>query len=245
MANEEQLAILKQGVDVWNRWREENPDAEIDLSKANLKYFYLSKANLRKANLSEADLDESDLYIADLTEANLNRAGLFKANLGGAKLCRADISGSYCVRTNFSSANLKSANFGNTECVETVFFGANFEKTNFIKSHFAEARFLTNDFSSSIGLEQSMHSSRSFIDIETIQKSKGKIPVEFLRGCGRRPGRCPQGVPGRGPAVRDRAAIRRAGMAGPVVVRHSVSCSAPSDDRRLRSGGRGSPVHPR
>jgi hypothetical protein len=24
MANEEQLAILKQGVDVWNQWREEN-----------------------------------------------------------------------------------------------------------------------------------------------------------------------------------------------------------------------------
>ena len=26
MANEEQLSILKQGVDVWNKWREENPD---------------------------------------------------------------------------------------------------------------------------------------------------------------------------------------------------------------------------
>jgi hypothetical protein len=24
MANEEQLAILKQGVDVWNQWRKEN-----------------------------------------------------------------------------------------------------------------------------------------------------------------------------------------------------------------------------
>jgi hypothetical protein len=31
MANEEQLAILKQGVDVWNRWRKENLEIEVDL----------------------------------------------------------------------------------------------------------------------------------------------------------------------------------------------------------------------
>ena len=26
MADEEQVALLKQGVEVWNKWREENPD---------------------------------------------------------------------------------------------------------------------------------------------------------------------------------------------------------------------------
>ena len=30
MANQEQLSILKQGVDVWNKWREENPHTIID-----------------------------------------------------------------------------------------------------------------------------------------------------------------------------------------------------------------------
>ena len=44
MANEEQLAILMQGVDVWNRWRKENSGTIPDLSGANLKY--LSKSNL-------------------------------------------------------------------------------------------------------------------------------------------------------------------------------------------------------
>lgn len=36
MANEEHLAILKQDIEVWNKWREENPKVEVDLSKANL-----------------------------------------------------------------------------------------------------------------------------------------------------------------------------------------------------------------
>jgi hypothetical protein len=38
MANEEQLqlAILKQGVEVWNKWRRENCHVEIDLNEADL-----------------------------------------------------------------------------------------------------------------------------------------------------------------------------------------------------------------
>jgi hypothetical protein len=38
MANEEQLSILKKGVEVWNEWREENPEIEVDFSNADLKY---------------------------------------------------------------------------------------------------------------------------------------------------------------------------------------------------------------
>jgi hypothetical protein len=31
VANEEHLAILKQGVEVWNKWREKNPEIKPDL----------------------------------------------------------------------------------------------------------------------------------------------------------------------------------------------------------------------
>src|SRR6267142_4814492 len=41
MANEEHLAVLKQGTTVWNRWREENPAIEPVLYRAILIRVYL------------------------------------------------------------------------------------------------------------------------------------------------------------------------------------------------------------
>ena len=37
MPNEEHLELIKQGVDVWNKWREEHLDIRPDLSEANLR----------------------------------------------------------------------------------------------------------------------------------------------------------------------------------------------------------------
>ena len=56
MANEEHLAILKQGVEVWNQWRKENSDVEPDLIRA-----HLIGAELVQANLSQAEVDYDNL----------------------------------------------------------------------------------------------------------------------------------------------------------------------------------------
>ena len=56
MANEEHLALLKQGVEVWNRWRGEHPEVRPDLFKADLRQAHLSRANLSGARLSRANL---------------------------------------------------------------------------------------------------------------------------------------------------------------------------------------------
>ncbi len=53
MADEEQLKILKRGVDAWNTWRMENSGKDIDLSGADL-----NKTKLISANLSGADLND-------------------------------------------------------------------------------------------------------------------------------------------------------------------------------------------
>jgi uncharacterized protein YjbI with pentapeptide repeats len=64
MADEEQLRILRQGVEAWNDWREQAGNIEIDLSGANLR-----GANLRGAHLGLTFLNE-----ANLIEANLRGA---------------------------------------------------------------------------------------------------------------------------------------------------------------------------
>jgi hypothetical protein len=51
MANEEHLAILKQGVEAWNQWRRENPSIVPDLAETDLSSRNLNGANLSKARL--------------------------------------------------------------------------------------------------------------------------------------------------------------------------------------------------
>jgi hypothetical protein len=52
MAYDEHVALLKQGVPAWNKWRRENPDIHPDLHKAKLRN--LRKSDLRKGRRSSA-----------------------------------------------------------------------------------------------------------------------------------------------------------------------------------------------
>jgi hypothetical protein len=101
MANEEQLAILRQGVEAWNAWREKNPTLAPDLTDANL-----AGANLRWADLTWTSLRAADLSQADLTGANLSQANLNGANLGGAKLGGANLSQADLTGANLSGATM-------------------------------------------------------------------------------------------------------------------------------------------
>ncbi len=96
MANKSQLARLKKGVNVWNAWREKNPEVDIDLSGADLS----------RADLSGADLTRADLVGATLTRATLSGATLSRADLSGADLIQVEFSGVRLDRTNLTNANL-------------------------------------------------------------------------------------------------------------------------------------------
>ena len=61
MANQQHLALLKQGKDAWNTWRENNPTVQPDLSFAIIRFVNLSQANLSQANLSNTDLWQVNL----------------------------------------------------------------------------------------------------------------------------------------------------------------------------------------
>jgi uncharacterized protein YjbI with pentapeptide repeats len=111
MANDEHVALLKQGVDAWNAWREKNPDIRPDLSEVDLRDAFLLGANLSTANrLGAANLGEADLSGANLGWANLSTANrLGAANLGAANLGEADLSGANLGWANLRGANLSEA----------------------------------------------------------------------------------------------------------------------------------------
>jgi hypothetical protein len=71
VAHKEHLERLKQGVDVWNVWREEHPDITIDLRWARLIEADLRGADLRGVDLRGAQLT-TDLSRADLSGADLS-----------------------------------------------------------------------------------------------------------------------------------------------------------------------------
>jgi uncharacterized protein YjbI with pentapeptide repeats len=80
MANVEHVRIMKQGVQAWNAWRQENSSTRPDLSGADLSW-----AELNGANLSGADLRQANLWVANLRGADLCQADLSVVNLYGAK----------------------------------------------------------------------------------------------------------------------------------------------------------------
>ncbi|WP_204141418.1 toll/interleukin-1 receptor domain-containing protein [Halomicronema sp. CCY15110] len=110
MANQEQLALLKQGVRWWNRWREDNPRQRIDLRNA-----ILYDANLRSADLSGADLSFADLFAANLRSTDLRGAKLGGADFRDADLSRSNLHDANLVETVFSNIDLSEVK-GLAEC---------------------------------------------------------------------------------------------------------------------------------
>ena len=109
MANQEHLEILRQGVEVWNAWRDKEPSVRPDLRNVDLV----------GADLEDADLHEADLSYAILREANLSHADFWKANLGGADLEDADLREANLRETDLSYADLWKANLCGALLVKT------------------------------------------------------------------------------------------------------------------------------
>ncbi len=109
MVNEDQLRILQQGVDAWNKWRVENPGKAIDLNNANLSRLDLSGADFRDANLCAVNFSESDLSDAKLQGADLSAASLIRSILDGAHLTKANLVGAILFKSSLRGANLYKA----------------------------------------------------------------------------------------------------------------------------------------
>lgn len=164
MAKREHLKMLKQGVGVWNKWRNEHKDVRPDLSNAKL-----TGADLRLTDLSGADITNADLSGANLWGANLSGANLTGSVLDGANLSYVDLSG----------ADLSYTILANADFYSSAVVGADFTKALMWATSLADI-----DLSEAIGLETVAHIDSSAISISTIYESQGNIPEVFLRGCG-------------------------------------------------------------
>jgi hypothetical protein len=194
MANQEHVDILRQGVEVWNKWRKEHQEVKPDLSGANLRYCDLSEADLSHAMLSEANLSRAMLSRAMLSDADLSSANLICANLShvhlySAKLKNANLSHAYLYSVGLNGANLWNARLINADLSLADLSlaklnGADLSGVNLEEAKVGWTVFVNIDMRSIRGLEMVIHGGPSYIGIETIYKSGGNIPESFLRGAG-------------------------------------------------------------
>jgi uncharacterized protein YjbI with pentapeptide repeats len=151
MANEKHLAILKKGIEAWNKWREENPKIRPDLSKSDLSVMDFGGANIRCANLSGVDLSEANLSGVDLSEANLSGVDLRCADLRWANLSKADLHKADLRNSSFFSANVSKASFfvadlSWTDLSESDLRGANLTAANLCGVNFKRADIRSANF---------------------------------------------------------------------------------------------------
>jgi uncharacterized protein YjbI with pentapeptide repeats len=92
MANDEHVAMLAHGAEVWNGWRADHNEPP-DLSRAGLRGLDLSGFDLSEADLQGADLRGTNLSGANLSGAHLDGANFLKAVLDGADLAGASLNG--------------------------------------------------------------------------------------------------------------------------------------------------------
>jgi hypothetical protein len=200
MANNEHVAILKEGVEVWNKWREENPEIRPDLSKAFIPGLKLALANFRNVDLSFANIRGVDLREADLVGADLSGADLSGANLRNSNMSQSSLKAANLFVANLSKANLSEAILSKADLYGTMLDGAilndaTFHETLIRSVHFENASILNARFgftilsdvninNNIIDLDTAKHDAPSTIGIDTIHRSKGKIAESFLRGAG-------------------------------------------------------------
>lgn len=186
MANKEHLEILQQGVDVWNKWREENPGVKPDLIGINLPH-----ANFFGANFLGANLSRAKLVGAHFLGANLSGANLFDAYLENAYLENADLSGANLAAANLAAANLAVANLSHADVTHSYLWSTIFKETQLHNTYFTRAKlgntlFINVDLSQAIGLDTIVSESdfSSNINLQSLYLSQGKLPKVFLEACG-------------------------------------------------------------
>jgi hypothetical protein len=156
MANQEQIDLLKKGVEPWNQWRKEHPEVKPDLSFGVFIRTDLSRANFNSTILHRTTFTGEAPLGYDFLKGDFLMA---QESLCNIDLSRADLRGTY-------------------------FYQPILDETDFSYTHITQSIFRNIDLRQLKGLDKCEFSWRSSIDIDTIYLSQGKIPEVFLKGAG-------------------------------------------------------------
>jgi uncharacterized protein YjbI with pentapeptide repeats len=162
---------------------------DADLADANLSGATLTRANLwgatsTGATLTSADLTEANLRRATLTRANITKADLTKVDLRGATLTGANLAEANLTEANITEANLTGADLTGANLRGATLTGTNVRGAIFTGLFLGYSSFSNLDLSEVNGLDAAIHLAPSTIGIDTIYRSRGKIPHGFLKGAG-------------------------------------------------------------
>jgi hypothetical protein len=119
-----------------------------------------------------------------LSGADLSRANLRGANLIGTRLRGVDLSGARLIKANLRGADLSRASLRGAHLRGSDLSRGTFHGTDLSRAIVVHTTFADTDLSDVRGLEAVVHQGPSSIGIDTIYKSKGAIPLAFLRGAG-------------------------------------------------------------
>lgn len=154
MAREDHVRILLQGRDVWNRWRNSNPDISPDLSNADLtgvdlrgpewfksirRWNDIPRTNLCNSNLSHSNLRAGIFIRADLRGANLRNSDLRHTELIQADLRYAILQDAILHGVFLMGADLRGVDLQNANLVRARLDGADLRSVNLINSDLSQA----------------------------------------------------------------------------------------------------------
>jgi len=210
MADVDYRKLLEQGVPAWNDWRKENPHVRPDL--AGVVDFVRFPTNIRDptdeelrqlvtrdrhalkeftfaTDLSGVDFSDTNLEGATMSHFKLAGANFRGAHLGGVNLSKSILRNADFYDAHLRGACLQDADLRGANLTEAYLLGADLRDAelsgaDFTHAHVWETIFGNNDLSQVRGLDQVRHSGPSTIGVDTIYRSKGRIPQAFLRGAG-------------------------------------------------------------
>ena len=148
--NPDHINVLMRGVEVWNQWRQDNPEITPDLRGADFTDELFANTALKNAG-GEIDLSHANFSLADCEGADFSGARCGDAKFSGADCTGANFNGAICVEADFrfarcedvdfSGANCRVADFSEADCTGAIFCEADCTGANFCEAYCGGANF--------------------------------------------------------------------------------------------------------